>query len=73
MVSFRYVGYGHEANLFPVDEVLQVDYDDDYVHYHRFGRGEKQLASKKKFPNPPPEANLAAGFSFPPPPETLRR
>jgi len=45
MVCFLYVGYCHEANYVPVDEVLKVDYDLYYAHYHRFGRGEKQLAS----------------------------
>ncbi|HTZ48029.1 MAG TPA: hypothetical protein VMH20_10575 [Verrucomicrobiae bacterium] len=45
MLFFQHVGYCHEANLLSVDEVLQVDYDDYYAHYHRFGRGEKQLAS----------------------------
>jgi len=45
MLSCLYVGYCHEANDFSVDEVLYVDYDYYYAHYHRFGRGEKQLAS----------------------------
>ena len=46
MVSFTHAGYGHEANLLPVDADLHVDYHyHDYeVHYHRFGRGEEQLA-----------------------------
>jgi len=45
MLSSPYVGTCHEANDLPVDELLYVDYDDYYVDYHRFGRGEKQLAS----------------------------
>ncbi|MGB2634085.1 MAG: hypothetical protein WAM58_09125 [Candidatus Acidiferrum sp.] len=45
MIFFRHVGYCHEANFLPVDQVLQVDYVHYYAHYNRFGRGEKQLAS----------------------------
>jgi hypothetical protein len=43
VLSFGNVGYQHQANLLAVDEHDYVDYD--YEHYHRFGRGEKQLAS----------------------------
>jgi hypothetical protein len=45
MLFSWHVGYRHEANVLSVDQVLQVDYDYYYAHYHRFGRGEKQLAS----------------------------
>jgi len=45
MLFSSHVGYRHEASFFSVDEVLQVDYVHYYAHYHRFGRGEKQLAS----------------------------
>ncbi|MGB7437933.1 MAG: hypothetical protein WBR26_23285 [Candidatus Acidiferrum sp.] len=45
MLCFLHVGYCHEANSVPVDQVLQVGYVHYYAHYHRFGRGEKQLAS----------------------------
>jgi hypothetical protein len=47
MLSFGHVGYRYEAHLLPVDHDLQVevDYDYYYAHYHRFGRGEEQLAS----------------------------
>ncbi|HYA61852.1 MAG TPA: hypothetical protein VED66_01535 [Candidatus Sulfotelmatobacter sp.] len=46
MVFFSHAGYGHEANVLPVDAHHYVDYHyHDYeVHYHRFGRGEEQLA-----------------------------
>jgi len=44
MVSFTHAGSGHEANVLPIDADYHVDYD-YYEHYHRFGRGEKQLAS----------------------------
>ena len=63
MILFAHAGYRHEANVLPVDVHHHVDYDYHYEdHYHRFGRGEEQLARQKKFPNPPPEAKLAVGF-----------
>jgi hypothetical protein len=45
MVSSTHADFGHEADYLPIDAQDYVDYD-----YHRFGRGEKQLASYKKFP-----------------------
>lgn len=54
----------HEANY---RHAVHVDYHNyDYEDYWRFRRGEKQLVSQKKVSNPPPEANLAAGFLFQP-------
>lgn len=46
MVCSSHAGSGHEANVLPVDADDHVDPDHYYyeVHYHRFGRGEEQLA-----------------------------
>ena len=50
-----------EANRDCRDTVEDDDYDSHCVHYERFGRREKQLASEKSF-HPTPEANRAVGF-----------
>jgi hypothetical protein len=49
MVSSPHAGFGFEANFLPNDAHHYVDYD-YYEHYHRFGRGEEQLARSEKFP-----------------------
>jgi hypothetical protein len=42
MVFSTHAGFSHEADYLPIDACHYVDYD---YYCHRFGRGEKQLAS----------------------------
>ncbi len=60
-VKFKeYVGFCPILRPPPGDQVAHYDYE----HYYRFGRGEKRLASKEKFPTHRQKRNWRWVFSF---------
>ena len=62
----KYVGERIEANQEHCEPVDFDDYDSHYVHYTRFGRGEKQLASQQEFPTHPRSEPGGGFFRFTP-------